>query len=162
MAITIQKTKKAAPLPKVEHEVEEQQGEKAVEDYTLEELADAYGSLEDQIKAIKLNPAFTKFEMVQKELAKRLKDEMEAEDEAELQGQHWVLEIGAAAKNNRFLKDGAIPKLQAFLGVEAFGKIAKANISDIEKYCTPEQVEQLIESDTGFSDKRKITAKYLG
>lgn len=161
MAIAITKAKKAAPLPKADTEAQEATT-KSISEYTLEELADLYGSLEDQVNAAMMNPVFARFEEAKKELAKRLKDEMEPEDSGELSGQHWVLEIGAAAKNSRALKEGAVATIQGFLGVEVFGKIAKVGLADLDKYLTPEQLSAVVDEDTGYSSKRKITCSYKG
>lgn len=162
MAITVTKSKtKQATLPKVEIE-QQSLADKQVSDYSIEELADAYGSLQDQIAALQANPVFAKFELVEKELKTRLKDQLEPTDEATLQGEHWVLEIGACGKNARKIKPDGIPKIQAFVGTEAFAKIAKVNLSDCEKYLTPAQCEEVIETDTGYSSTRKIAAKFIG
>lgn len=158
MAITITKQKpKVEDLPKVEALTYVDPAE-----LTLEQLADKYGELEDRIEAVMMDPAFAQFEEVKKQLATRIKDEMEPTDVATLKGDKWLLDIGAAAKNSRKLKAGAVKTLQKMLGAETFGLIAKVNISDVEKYCTPDQVTQVIESDTGYSDKRKIVAKHIG
>lgn len=159
MAITITKQKpKAAPaLPKVEPLAYVDPAE-----LTLEQLADKYGELEDRIEAIMMDPAFAQFDEVKKQLAERIKGEMEPTDVATLKGEKWLLEIGAAAKNNRKLKSGAVPLLQKILGAETFAAIAKVNISDVEKYCTPDQAAQVIVEDTGYSDKRKIVSKHIG
>lgn len=158
MAIAITKAKvKPEAAQSVEAEAPQN-----LADLSLEELADKYGSLEDQCNALKMNPIFANFADVVKELNDRLKKELDHTDEAELTGAHWTLEIGPEAKNARTLKDDAIPKLQAILGIEAFVKLAKVNIGDIEKYCTPEQVVQVVNSDTGYSGKRKIKAVFKG
>lgn len=136
--------------------------EKTVDQLSDEELADLYGNLSDQVQAANMNPVFARFEQVQKELQKRLEEQLEPQDTAELTGDHWELNIGAAAKNPRVLVDGAIPKIQAALGVDTFGKIAKVGIGDLEKYMTPQQLTDIIKEDTGFSNKRKITVKFLG
>lgn len=129
---------------------------------TLEQLADRYGELSDRIDAINMDPAFAQFEEVKKRLLTILKDELEAEQEATITGTKWLLEIGVAAKNSRKLKSDAVPVLIKMLGIETFSALAKVNISDVDKYCTPDQVAKVVDSDTGYSDKRKITAKHLG
>lgn len=159
MAISITKVKAAPPKESVETTVSAQDLSKI----SIEELADQYGTLQDRIAAIPPNPLYAQFELVEKELKSRLEEQgLEPADTAELTGAHWLLEIGACSKNPRKLKPDAIPMLQTMLGGVAFGKIAKVNIGDIEKYCTPPQVEAVIETDTGYSKSRKIVAKYLG
>lgn len=154
MAITVSKTK-----PKVEPAQELLVN---VSELSLEELADLYGDLGDKVNALQMNPLFTQFDEAQKELAARIKVELEPEQSGVIKGIHWVVEVGAAAKNSRTLKSGAIPKIMAMLGQETFSKIAKVSIGDCEKYLTPDQTEQVIEADTGYSDRRKIVAKFLG
>lgn len=157
MAITItkQKTKQAAELPKVETEAFVDPSE-----LTLEQLADKYGDLTDQVAAIQMNPAFTQLAEVTKQLNERMA-ELEPLDTATVTGERWLVEVGVAAKNSRRLKSGAVPVLQKLLGAETFATIAKVNISDVEKYCTPDQVAKVIDDDTGYSNKRKITAKHI-
>lgn len=158
MAIAITKSKvKPQVVAPVEAEAPQN-----LADLSLEDLADKYGSLEDQVNALKMNPIFANFADVVKELNARLQKELGPTDEAELTGAHWTLEIGPESKNSRALKEDAIVKLQAILGIETFTKLAKVNIGDIEKYCTPEQVNQVLNSDTGYSGKRKITAIFKG
>lgn len=160
MSITITKKKtKQQPeaLPKVELHVDAD----TLAGLTIEDLADRYGDLQDQISAIKMNPVFAQFEEVSKQLQSRL-DELEPTDELTIVGSRWLVEASACARNNRTLVKGAIPLLQKMLGAETFGKIAKVNISDVEKYCTPDQASNVINEDTGYSTKRKITAKHIG
>ena len=161
MAISITKLKAPKSFEKVDTDVAVPEvAVKKLEDYSLEELADSYGSLEDQIAAAKQNPIYVKFDLVAKELAKRLKDEMEAEDTAEIQGEHWLLEVGACAKNPRAVKD--LPAIKKMLGEEAFLKLVKVNLGDLDKYLLPEQLAKVVDSDTGFGTRRTITAKFLG
>lgn len=164
MAISITKSKKAveaekqAQLPKIEPMGQVQYVDPAT--LTIEELADRYGMLEDKVAALKLDPAFTQFEEVAKKLAERLK-EFDAQSEVSITGTKWLIEAGACSKNPRKMKDGAVPTLRKMLGDETFTKLAKINIGDIDKYCTPDQVAQVLDEDTGYSDKRKIVAKHL-
>lgn len=158
MPITITQSKKKAPeLPKVEPVTEIIN----LADLTLEQLADRYGELQDKVNAIKMAPEFAQLEEVTKQLQGRLA-EYEPTDELAIKGNRWLVEASACARNNRALANGAIPLLQKMLGAETFGKIAKVNISDVEKYCTPDQAAKVINEDTGYSTKRKITAKHIG
>lgn len=165
MAVSITKSKKAlaeekkAELPKVEPLGEVQYIDPAT--LSIEELVDRYGSLEDQVNAMKLNPVFTHFDETAKQLMARLA-EYEPLVEISITGKHWLLEAGACGKNARKLKEDAIPKLRKMLGDETFAKLAKVNIGDVEKYCTPDQVAQVINDDVGYSKNRKITIKHLG
>lgn len=159
MAINITKSKKAPALVKAEIEVNEPV-EKALADYSLEELADQYGSLSDQIEAINMNPVFTQFKLVDSELKSRLKDALEPEDGAELQGDHWLLTIGACSKTSRVVTD--VAKIAQFVGQETFSQIAKVTIADCEKYLTPAQVAQVVGGGDGYTGTRKITAKFKG
>lgn len=145
--------KPAPPIPAVEAPV-------SLADASLEALADQYGRLDDMVRTLKKNPVFAHFAAVQEELAKRLKAQLEPTDEATLTGEHWALEIGVAAQNPREITN--IPKIAAFLGPVTFSQIAKVNLGDLDKYLTPDQLAEVVNSDTGYSDKRKITAKFLG
>ena len=157
MALTVTKVKKAQKQETVDVEAEV----KLVTAMSDEDLADLYGDLHKQVEELKKHPAFTKFEAAEKELKARIQDGMESEDTGELSGNRWVLDIGACSKNARTLKKGAIKKIQSFLDLESFLTIAKVNIGDCEKYLTPVQCEQVIESDTGYSEKRNIKVKPL-
>ena len=126
-----------------------------------EDLADRYGMLEDKVNAVMHNPVFAQFEEVKKELKARL-TEYEPTTELEIKGHHWLLDIGASSKNPRKLTEDAVPKLIAMLGIDTFGKIAKVNISDCDKYLTPDQTAEVINEDTGYTGNRKVKASYLG
>lgn len=133
------------------------------EEMTVEQLADTYGTLEDRYLAgmASLDPVKNQLASVTKALYVKLEDEnVEPEDALELTGSHWHLDITACSKNNRTIK--SLTKAREFLTEEVFMQVAKVSISDLEKYLTPSQLEQVLEFDTGFSAKRKITAKYLG
>lgn len=132
-----------------------------VAELSVEDLADRYGTLFDKVEALQHNPVYVQFAEVQKELAKRL-EEYEPDVKLELKGNHWILDIGASARKARSLKEGAISKIIGFLGMQTFAEIAKVTISDCEKYLTPDQVEEVIESDNGYTKNRKITPKFLG
>lgn len=159
MAVQVKTKAKAAPAPIVES-TEEGQSILDPSKLSIEELADLYGSLEDQTTALLANPVFTKFEQIKKELTARLAEDFEPTDSLTITGSKWLLDVGAAAKNPGKLTD--VAKLMSFLGVETFCKLAKVNLTDITKYCTPEQVSQVVDSDTGYSNRRKITAKFVG
>lgn len=160
MAITITKQKQAEQ--KAAESLVPEQEEKTLEQMSEEELADLYGSLDDQLNALKMNPVFAKFDAVSKELSKRLAEQIEPLDSGSISGKHWELDIGVAASNPRKIKDGAISTIQTMLGAAAFAKLAKVGIGDLEKYLTPEQLESVLVSDPGYSTKRKISVKFLG
>lgn len=157
MAVSIQKAKAA------EKQVSKPESLSVAQDLTntpLEDLADLYGSLEDKVKALSMNPIYQQFEALKKELAARLKTAMGPTDTAVISGKHWDLEVGVAASNPRKVKD--VMAIQSMVGIETFCQIAKVNISDVDKYLTPEQVASVVDSDTGYSDKRKLVAKFKG
>lgn len=158
MAVTVTKLKKEAPAPVVE--LDEAQALADATEMTMEQLADQYGSLKDQIDAVMSNPVFAKFGEIEKELDSRLATEYEPDDVLTIKGQHWILEIGSAAKAPAKLKD--IPKLASFLGIDTFYKIAKVTLTDAKKYCTPDQLDQVLDDNTGYTSRRKITPKFLG
>lgn len=160
MAISITKQKKTAE--KAVESLVPAQEEKTLDQLSEEELADLYGSLNDQLEALKMNPAFAKFDAVSKELSKRLAEQLEPLDCGSITGKHWELEIGVAAANPRKIKDGAIHSIQTMLGASTFAQLAKVGIGDLEKYLTPEQLVSVVSSDNGYSSKRKITTKFLG
>lgn len=132
-----------------------------VADLSIESLADRYGTLKDQVDAVKNNPVFAKFDQVSKELKERL-SEVAPEDGVEITGEHWMLEIGSCIKKPRELKENAINKLITMLGMETFAQIAKVTIADCEKYLTPEQAAQIINSEVHYTENRKIVAMYMG
>lgn len=155
MAVTITKPKAKVEADKPVVEVAE-----TPDKMTLEQLADAYGSYEDQINAMMTNPIFAKFEQVKKELMGRLATEMEPADEAELAGTHWILDISACSKNPRKITD--VMAISKFLGVETFAKIASVKLSDVDKYLNPEQIAKVVDTETGYGTSRKIQAKFVG
>lgn len=163
MAINITKAK-VVKKPKLEKAVVEEKAlaDKEVTEYSLEELADAYGSLQDEIQALQANPVFEQFKNVDKELKRRLEEQLEPTDSATIEGVLWNIDIGACGKNNRRIKPEGIPQIQEFVGAEAFAQIASVTLKDAEKYLSPTQFEAVVDTDTGYSKTRKITAKYKG
>lgn len=155
MGITVTKQKEKVVKPKLE---------KAEilnpEELTIEELADEYGSLEDQANALMQNPVFARFELVKKALAKRLETEVEPQDAVEITGTQWLLEIGAAAKESRSIGD--LNLTRKLMGDAAFMACAKITLKDAEAYLTPEQLQKVLEPNVGYTKRRKIVAKYLG
>lgn len=145
----------APALPKLDEEID-------LAVLTVDDLADRYGTLNDQVEAVMNNPVFAQFKLVQAELSKRLESDLEPTDTAEIQGKHWLLKIGACSKSPRKMVEGAVTTVLNFLGIETFTKLAKVNVGDLEKYLTPDQLEKVLpESDT-YTKNRKITAKFLG
>lgn len=137
-----------------------------VEDQEVDGIAqiiDEYCDLKDKADALMSNPIFVQLAEAEKLMRHAVESKFKfPTDCGDVHGNHWILTVGPAAKNNRKLKEDAIPKLQAILGLGTFMKLAKVNIGDIEKYCTPDQAEQVIDSDTGYSKTRKITPKFKG
>lgn len=127
-----------------------------------EDLADEYGNLEFKVKAIMSNPILAQFDEVKKELLSRLQDQLEPQDEAELQGNHYVLEIGACPKLPRKMKPGSIETVRTLLGPATFPAVAKVNVGDLDKYLSEEEAKQVVEESKGYSDKRQIKAKFIG
>lgn len=151
MAITVTKTKPAKAAPKVEVDEAEVLVDPA--EMTLEQLADQYGMMEEATKLILSNPIFTRFEDAKKELEKRLA-EYDPLETVTVKGDIWRLDVGVAARNPGKVTD--MKALAKILGQETFMKLAKVNLGDVEKYCTPEQVAKVVDTDTGYSKRRKI------
>lgn len=157
MAITITKAKpkaaeKVVAVPKTAVQTDP-------EKMTDGELADFYGDMEDQCDAAMQASCFTQFEMAKKELTKRLAD-IGPESEVEVKGSHWLLDVGVAAKVPAKIKDLWLVK--KLMTTETFMSVAKVTLTDIKKYLNPEQQAQVLDEDTGHTDRRKITAKFLG
>lgn len=159
MGITVLKKVEAKPQEALKVEIEQAISINP-EDMDFEQLADLYGTLHDEVEAANANPVYTKFDIVHKALMSKINAELEATDTAEIKGDHWLLEVTACKKNSRKLKN--LDLLRTLMGDDVFFKVAKVNISDVEKYLTPEQTVKVIEDDTGYSSTRGITAKYLG
>lgn len=152
MPITITKAKPKEILVKLE----------IVDPSTLEDeaLADHYGMLEDQVKAAMMSPIFTQFEEVKKALKQRIKDKCEPTDEIELKGEHWLLEIGKAAKESASIGD--LQMTRKFMGEQAFMLCAKVTLTDAKKYLTGEQLDKVLAPAGGYTDRRSVVAKFLG
>lgn len=129
---------------------------------SLEELADLYGTLNDQKEALMASPVFAKFAQVKTELLNRLSAEIEPADGAELRGNHWLLEVSPASKKSRTLREGAAKKIETFLGTELFHKLAKVTVVDCEKYLTPDQVAQVLSANDSYTNTRTIKLSFLG
>lgn len=156
MPITI--TKKKAVATKKEALVME--GAVSLDLVPIEGLADRYGDLEDRCNALMQNPLFTQFDEVKKELQARVDAQAGPTDTLEIKGEHWRVSIGVAAKAPRKVTDVAM--IQKFVGQEVFAKIAKVNISDVDKYLTPDQVALVVEDSGEYTNRRKVEAAFLG
>lgn len=154
MALTINKAAakpklKPAQAPKVEIDPS---------DMTLEELADEYGNLNDEVEAIMMDPRIHRLKEVQKALLKGL-DSYEPQDSLTIKGSKWRVEAGPCSKSPRKIVD--MEKSMKFLGKETFMKLASIGVGDAEKYMTPEQVEQ-VASEVAYTKNRKLVAHHLG
>lgn len=127
---------------------------------TIEELADEYGTLEDQYNALMASPIIARFDQVKKALNARLEVEAEPQDSLEITGKQWLLEIGAAAKEARSIGD--LNMARKFMGEQAFMACAKITVKDAEAYLTPEQLAKVLEPGGGYTKRRKIVSKFLG
>jgi len=153
MPVTIAKSKtKAEPkaAPKVELVEPSEMSD--------EDLADRYGSLEDQIQALTSNPLYAQFALVQEELKARMA-KYDATDLIKIKGKHWLLDISACSKSPRKVTDNA--NVAKMLGNEVFMTIAKVTVGDAEKYLTPEQLQKVV-SPESYTSNRKVSASFLG
>jgi len=132
---------------------------------TLDEaiLVDTFGRLHDEIQAIPVDPRVNQLALVQTEIRRRI-TALDAKPQMSLKfgGKHWLLDISACSKNSRALLPDAARKVHEMLGDSGFYPLVKLNLSDLDKYLTPDQVALVVTSDTGFSSNRKITPIYLG
>lgn len=158
MAVTITKTKeKAKVVPQVQAEPLDTLDPTQM---TIEQLADAYGSLHDRTQAALTDPIFARYAEVEKELAERIKSEFEPTNALEIKGEHWHLDVGAAAKAPAKVKD--MHKVRKFLGDKLFVELVSITLSNLKKYLNPEQLVQVLDEDTGYTDRRKIEPKFMG
>jgi hypothetical protein len=153
MPVTIIKAKKVSK-PTTPNQVEVLEPEKL----SIEELADQYGRLQDEITRIEANPVFAQFAIVKEELSKRL-ETFEPDEIVTVKGKHWMLEAGACKKAARKVINAL--KVLDWLGSDTFVKIAKVNVSDAEAYLTPDQCSEVMDSP-GFTKNRHIKVEYLG
>lgn len=124
-----------------------------------EQLADVYGTLQDEVKAVEMNPVLTRFNEVTKELDSRTA-QLDGSETAEWVGDHWTVSIGAATKAPPEITD--MQKAANLMGAEAFWKCCKITLADLKKYLNPEQLAQVTKTDTGYIKKRKVEATFRG
>lgn len=133
--------------------------EKELPELTLEELADRYGTLDDQCEALEASPVFTNRDLVLAELKKRLED-YEPDEVVKIEGAEWVIDAGACSLTPRKVTNmGAVASM---LPGPTFMAIAKVTVTDAEKYLTPEQCALVMEGGDSFTKNRKITKAYKG
>lgn len=155
MAIQILKQKAKTPEPKLEKfDIDN------LETMEIEKLADSYGSLEDKINALMQNPIIAQFELVKKALSKKLEEGYESTDTIEVTGEHWELDIGAAAKAPAVIGDMAL--LRKYMGDQTFMACASISLKDAKDYLTPEQLVKVMEPGTKYTTRRKVVAKFIG
>jgi len=151
---TATKAKPAAPVAVAPVNIHTQALENLeVEDLTIEQLADRFGTLNDRAAAIMLNPIFAQLEEASKELKARLA-EMDDNSEVTIKGAAWLVEAGICAKAPRKIEKPV--SVLNFIGPEAFAAIAKVGVADAEKYLTPEQFAEVV-SEEKTTKNRKIT-----
>lgn len=163
MAVTITKNKAASKgvsktkEVKVEVKIETDPG--AIEALPLTRLADLYGELQDKVTALQMDPVFQQFANVQKELKERLAGSLQPTETTVINGKHYDLEVGVSAKSPRAVENKeAVLKM---LGLEVFVQVAKIGVTDAQKYLTGEQLASVC-NDPGYTDNRKIVAKFKG
>lgn len=158
MALTV--TKKPVEAPKLDKAQADAPQSIAIEAMTIEQLADRYGDLQDKVAALMANPLIAQLEEVTKELQARIAEELSPEDAAVIKGDHWALDVSAAAKSPAKIKN--MPLLATYLGQKTFMELASVKLTDVKKYCTPDQVSEVLDEATGFTSRRKITPKFMG
>lgn len=156
MAVTVTKTKQVKP--KALEPVEAVASSVDLTQMDDGELADKYGSMNDQIEALMSNPVFAQFELVRDELQRRL-NQFEHDDEVKLKGKHWLVSAGTCSKSPRKVIDNATAL--KFMGTETFLKVAKLSVGDAEKYLQPDQVSKVV-SPESYTKNRKISVAFLG
>lgn len=153
IAITKQKAAKILQEADVEESLQSLVG------MSIEELVDKYGTLKEEADLLLKNPVITEFESVQKELKSRLRGELEVNDEAEIVGERYIMEVSACSKSPRKLDSGKMAEIEKALGREVFLKLVKLTMKDLETYLGKGVIEKFLDNETTYTDTRKLVIR---
>lgn len=128
-----------------------------VDTVSFEDMVDAYGVLAKEVAAIIPDPRIAELAKLEKSIVANAAIQLEKDEGAEITGMYYTGTIGACAKKPRTIGD--LGKFREAVGDEVFMKLAKVSISDIEKYCNPTQVAEILSQDVEYTDRRTLTVK---
>lgn len=158
MTVTITKTKpKTVTISKAQMEVEQDE-HLLLKDLSIEALADRYGDLADKVKMLKEDPTFALFDEAEAELKERLK-QYPAEQAVDITGQRYKIEAGPCAKAPAIITN--MTKVYNLLGPKVFFKLCSVTLGHLREYLNPEQLKQVINEETGRTEKRAIKTKHI-
>ncbi len=125
-----------------------------VSKFDFEAKATRYKELELQIEknAKKMESVNDEFADVKKELIAYANESAGDDEELEFRTEFGKVKVGKRG-TTRVVTD--MEKAVEFMGSETFMQVARINLSDIDKYLVPAQIEQCVE--TKRNDTRRIT-----
>jgi len=126
---------------------------------TYEQIVDSIGKLSQEVAAIPLDPRISKLAKMEAELLLLVSAELEQEGSGFIEGEHYTATIGPCALKPRTVEN--LERFYEIVGHEAFFKLAKVNVSDVEKYCTPDQCAEVISQEVVHTTKRALKVKPL-
>lgn len=130
----------------------------ASEEVSFEELVDIYGDLKQYVTAITPDPAIAQLSKIEAKILELAAVQLEQDEEAEIVAERWKATIGACAKESRKLED--LSTFKKIVGDDVFMKLAKINVTDVDKYLTPEQVSNVL-SEPAYTTKRRLSVKAI-
>ncbi len=125
----------------------------------LEVLTDEVGTLEMEVARLKAMPVWQEYEKKKKALIEKVETIMgvQPEETAQLTGLKYICSFSQKA-NKRTISNIKVAK--SALGNEVFFKVAKINLTDLDKYLSEdERAECVTESRTGPRQVKFIPVK---
>ena len=118
-------------------------------------LVDEIGDLKKKVAKLKENPIHGQLAEKTSELKDILENGLGGDEARNEQGERFKAKLGAKS-NVRVIKD--LAKIREMLGDELFMELASVGIGDLDKYLTPDQLEETVESSRSGSRSLTITA----
>lgn len=133
--------------------------------HALLPVIDELGEIQAEIAKLKKSAAVLKLAKLaerEQELKGVICDEFDdfdlADVETKIEASQYVCKIGVMG-NKRLAKEGAAPKMMELLGPDTYYKLAKVNLSDLDKYLTPDQVAQVLDKERTSTRTIKVTKR---
>ena len=155
VSLTKKKTALVAETPKVVTASPEE-SQKILAKASLESLVDQYGAIAEEVDALLSDPRIAKLEQLKAQILLDADMVYQPDEKAVVKGTVYALELTAKKKSTSIL-DGKIELIQKFLTKPVFFQLCKVGITDLKKYLSKPQLDQVISED--YTGSRTIKCK---
>lgn len=120
----------------------------------LGETAERVDQLNKKIKAIQADPAFTRLKELKAELQEVANETVGGLEELHLSGEFYAVDIGACSKKRSIIDPVVVSDELETVEEDLSYKLAKYNLTDLDKYLTPLQLAKCVEE--AFTGNRHV------